>query len=451
MADNFTPGEQFLFNFTVRGIEETVPLDIVSIPGGPVITVIMDYDGFVHDDITKPVRGSRHTPRIGNTHALDYAKQRPNIVVKVGGDDRPDTHNDYRFPLHYSQDTGRSWTPFGSHPGPGQNWGGKIAVSSDGRVVLWAPHERGVLMRTDNWGATWTQVTGSFFRNPFPHADPVDPAVFYAFGGGVMRSNDTGKTFVRVTAAVTGTHGSRNLDWTNDMQVTPGVNGHIWIVGHAWDGINGGFLTRSTDGGATFHDIDPAVNPAYTQRVQHAQAVGFGKAADGADYPAVYIYGTINNQLGIWQSIDEARSWVRIDDERNQFGALANGNFVRGDMNTFGVVYRSTAGRGIAARMPAEWLDGQLVSVRQARTATRPHSPHVRLRGQVLTLAPPNGNALTVNVYDLRGRLLFNKTYASPVTLRPRDMVKSKGSYIVTVRNSARETVFNGRFTAARD
>jgi hypothetical protein len=120
MADNFSPGERFKFRFAVRGIEETVPLDLASVPGGPLITVIMDYDGFVHDDITKPVSASRHSPRIGNTYSVDFAKLNPKIVVRVGGDDKAAEHNDYRFPLYYSQDTGRAWTKFGTHPGPGQ-------------------------------------------------------------------------------------------------------------------------------------------------------------------------------------------------------------------------------------------------------------------------------------------------------------------------------------------
>jgi hypothetical protein len=443
MADNFSPGERFRFNFAARGIEETVPLDIISIPDGPLITVIMDYDGFVHDDITKPVTGSRHEPRIGNTHGLDYAKLSPNVVVKVGGDDRQPDNNDYRFPLHYSQDTGRTWTAFATHPSPGQNYAGKIAVSSDGKAVVWAPQERGVLYRTDDWGATWAQIAGSFYRLPHIKADPVDPAVFYAFGGGIHRSNDTGKTFIRVS--------NRNMDWTNDMQVTPGVKGHIWVVGHAWDGVNGGFLARSTDGGETFHDVDPASDPRYTQRVQHAEAIGFGKAAPGADYPAIYMYGTIDGVLGIWQSIDEAATWVRVDDSRYGFGNLANGNFVRGDMNTFGVVYRSTAGRGVAARIPAEWLDNGTVSIRQPTVSRRPgHSPHVKLRGQVLTLNPLGGGPLRVTVYDLKGRMVFNKMYASAATLRSRDMVRSRGNYIVTVQNVARETVFSGKLTVVK-
>ncbi len=439
-ADDFTIGKRFSFKFTVRGIEETVPLDVASIPGGPLISVIMDYDGFVHDDITKPVKGNRHNPNIGNTYSVDYAKLKPNIVVRVGGDDKKADNNDYRFPLYYSEDTARTWKKFGTHPEPGQNYGGKIAISSDGRVVLWAPREKSTLYRTRDWGATWTQSNGSGISNtPFPKADPVDPAVFYAFGNGVWRSNDTGKTFTKTGG---------NFSWTNEMAVTPGVKGHVWVTGYAWDGINGGFLARSTDGGTTFRNVDPADAPQYTQRVQHSEAVGFGKAAPGQTYPAIYIYGTVGGVKGIWQSVDEAKSWVRIDDPKHAFGDLANGKFLRGDMNTFGVVYKSTAGRGIAARMPAEWIDGNGGNTRTVRQSTvkRRYSPDVKLRGQTLSLTPSSGNPLNVVIYDLKGRTAFNKTYRSAATLNYRTLVSSKGVYVVTVRNAVnKDVVFNGK------
>ncbi|MDR2577529.1 MAG: T9SS type A sorting domain-containing protein, partial [Chitinispirillales bacterium] len=296
-------------------------------------------------------------------------------------------------------------------------------------------------------GATWTTATGISSQTPLQKADPVNPAVFYAFGSNrVFVSSDTGKTF-------TGAGSVGNISWTRDLQVTPGIEGHVWVAGLGWD--NGthvnpvqGSLARSTDGGATFHTVDPESNSRYTQRVQHSEAIGFGKAAPGAEYPAIYIYGTIDNIRGIWQSIDEARSWVRVDDDKHGFGSLANGNFVRGDMNTFGVVYRSTAGRGIAARMPADW---QSSSIRQPTAVRRPnHSPHARLRGQTLTLNPLGSGPLRVTVHDLRGRIVFNRTYVSQTTLRSRDMVRSQGSYIVTVQNAARETVFSGKFMVVK-
>jgi len=444
MADNFSPGQRFRFSFMSRGIEETVPLDMVSIPGGPLITVIMDYDGFVHDNITQPVRGSRHTPGMGDTHGLDFAKLQPNIVVRSGGEGKADV-----IPLQYSLDTGRTWTPFFDNPSLySQNRDGKVAVSSDGRVVLWWPDgmhggRTSTMHRTGNWGETWTQVTGVSSDRMHTRADPEDPAVFYALGSNLFRSSDTGKTFARL--------GATGIDHPDDMQVTPGRKGHIWVAGPAWDwrinaGLNGGRLARSTDGGETFHDVHPESNPRYTQNFTHVAAIGFGMAAPGHEYPAIYVYGTIGGVRGIWQSIDEAASWVRVDDDRHRFGMLANGNFVRGDMNTFGVVYRSTAGRGVAARMPVDWH----VSVRPQQAVMRRQSPYVNFRGQVLTLTPPNGSALTVSVYDLRGRQLFNKAYTQAAALRPRDMVRSNGTYIITVRDASRETIFSGRVTKTR-
>jgi len=40
MTDNFSPGKRFTWKFMVKNLEETVPEDLVSIPGGPLITVI---------------------------------------------------------------------------------------------------------------------------------------------------------------------------------------------------------------------------------------------------------------------------------------------------------------------------------------------------------------------------------------------------------------------------
>jgi len=344
MADDFTPGKRFTFKFTVNDLEETVPEDLVSIPGGPLITVIGDYDGFVHDNIRQPVAKSRHQPQIGSTTGIDYAAKNPGVVVRVGGNDKAETDAEYVFPLYYSTDTGSTWTKFATHPSPGQNYKGKIAVSNDGKVVLWNPDGKNELLRTDDWGKTWTTCNGISAQKCFPTADPANPDVFYAFGSGVWRSTDKGKSFAKV--------GGETFSWTTDMQVTPGREGHVWVAGYAWDGVNGGFLARSTDGGKNFVNVDSDADAAYTQKIQHCEAIGFGKEAPGATYPAIYIFGTIAGVKGIWQSVDEAKSWKRIDDEKHQFGALSNGNFVRGDANLFGVVYRSTAGRGIAVRYP---------------------------------------------------------------------------------------------------
>jgi photosystem II stability/assembly factor-like uncharacterized protein len=423
MADNFSPGKRFNFYFSVRNLEETVPEDLVSISGGPLITVIADYDGFVHDNITKPVSGSRHTPRIGSTTGIDYATKNPDVVVRVGGNDKDPSDGEYVFPLYYSADQGRTWRPFKTHPGPKQNYKGKVAVSADGKVVLWNPHEKNTLYRTDDWGATWTTCKGISGQKCFPTADPVNPDVFYAFSSGVLKSTDRGKTFSKV--------GERQFSWTTDMQVTPKKEGHIWVVGYAWDGINGGFLARSTDGGVTFEEIDPEKNPVYTQKIQHAEAVGFGKEAPGATYPAIYIYGTIGGIRGIFQSVDEAKTWTRIDDDAHRYGTLSNGNFVRGDMNTFGVVYRSTAGRGIAVRYP-ENMVGVEHFVFHKHTS---YEYNFSITSNIINLINFKNHPIKLSIYSLKGQRLVHRTIRTSCRISLEKTISTKGVYICDIRN----------------
>jgi hypothetical protein len=44
---------------------------------------------------------------------------------------------------------------------------------------------------------------------------------------------------------------------------------------------------------------------------------------------------------------------VRVNDDAHEYGGPANGQFVIGDMNTYGVVYMSSAGRGVLYGKPA--------------------------------------------------------------------------------------------------
>lgn len=43
---------------------------------------------------------------------------------------------------------------------------------------------------------------------------------------------------------------------------------------------------------------------------------------------------------------------MRVNDDAHEFGGPANGQFVMGDVNIYGRVYMSTAGRGIMYAMP---------------------------------------------------------------------------------------------------
>jgi hypothetical protein len=73
-------------------------------------------------------------------------------------------------------------------------------------------------------------------------------------------------------------------------------------------------------------------------------AFGFGKRAPHQQYPAMYLVGTVRGQRGIFRSTDEAKHWVRINDDQHQWGLILQ---ITGDPKLYGRVYLGTHGRGI--------------------------------------------------------------------------------------------------------
>ncbi len=302
------------WRFMVKGLEETVAYDLVSIPNGPVISVIGDYDGFRHTDNTK--YGPIHNPQMGTTTGLTVAAKDTKKMFRVGAK------------MYYSTDMGVSWAQSSMN-----GTKGKVALSADGKTVLHSPEKSSDTYRSTDNGASWSKVSGLSFNEARPVGDPVNSTKFYAYNskdGAVMVSANSGSSFSK--QGTVSSYGSKNIG------IVPGREGDLWIPLY-----NNG-LTRSTDSGKTFSTISG---------ISKCGAVGFGKAASGANYPTIFIWGTINNVEGIYRSTDQGASWVRVNDAAHEYGGPANGQFVRGDMNVFGRVYMSTAGRGIVYGTPA--------------------------------------------------------------------------------------------------
>ena len=97
-----------------------------------------------------------------------------------------------------------------------------------------------------------------------------------------------------------------------------------------------------------------------------------------------------------------------------------------GDANTFGVVYRSTAGRGIVARMPVGWTGIKAAPGIRAATAL-PWS----ITGKSLRLTVAPGAIVSAEILDLQGRVLVTRQVgpeASPVL---GDWVSRSGTYLI--------------------
>ena len=299
------------WKFDVKGLEETVPLNLLSVPGGPVVSVIGDYDGFRHSNVAAyaPI----HTPRIGTTTGLAHAVANSGAMVRAGTS------------MYYTWDGGANWTQTTMNGSFGQ-----VALSPNGGTLLHSPKDSTTSYRSWNMGSSWTAISGLNTANLRPTADSVNSNKFYAYNNGTMMvSTDGGVSFF---ASGTMASGGSGL-----IRVAPGREGDIWVP------LNGGGLARSTNSGASFSTIGT---------VSDCQAIGFGKADVNASYPTIFIWGTVGGVRGLFRSTNTGASWVRVNDNAHEYGGPANGNFVVGDMNTFGVVYMSTAGRGVVYGKP---------------------------------------------------------------------------------------------------
>jgi hypothetical protein len=122
----------------------------------------------------------------------------------------------------------------------------------------------------------------------------------------------------------------------------PGEASNLFYTGGSQGGntaarpVNEPFY-RSTDGGATWMAV-PNVLDVF--------CFGFGAAAPGQSYPAIYIVGYVNNVYGVWQSANNAASWTNIGTYPT--GELDQITTISGDPNHYGEVYVGFAGGGYA-------------------------------------------------------------------------------------------------------
>ncbi len=337
MSRNLTAaggGQPVLFDFQVRDLEETATNQLLSPLGGATLLAAFgDVAGAAWDDVTKTPSDGVFTPANESNSSVDYAGQNPKLVVRVTANGA--TH------ASFSRDGGASWLALASSPpytpqdasgawhGPGT-----LAVSARGAYLVWAPEKQPAYVSTDG-GKSWVLSKGwPQDRDDVlvPVADKLGDGAFYVFDrrtGTILASIDGGLSF---TTMITGIPSVASWQQAQ-LAVVPGVLRDLWLC---------------TPMGL-FHSPGPGQALAGVRGVSEAWRVGFGKAAPGQVYPAVYLYGRVKGQEGLWRSDDEAKTWTRINDDAHQFGAV---DALAGDPFEFGTVYIAPAGRGILAGRP---------------------------------------------------------------------------------------------------
>jgi len=341
--------DQLLWRPWVTGIEQTAVITLTSLPAGPeLLSGFGDISGFVHEDFDRSPQRMLTGPLFANTNQIDYAGAAPNIVVRSGTPPHRAPKGPGAAPvptLAWSRDHGLSWQPLTVPP---LDFGGAtkrydlsgdnaITVSADGDTFMFmAP----VPQISRDRGRHWTAVKDLPPRVR-PVADRVNGNVFYALdfaAGEIHKSDDGGARFAPVgTRGLTGDirgdePTNRERAWP--LLAAPGREGALWLVSRQG-------LYHSTDGGRNFLKVESDIS---------VEQMDFGKAAPGKDAPALFAIGSRDGVRALWRSDDSGHHWLRINDERHEFGRRFRA--VAGDPRHFGRVYVATDGRGIVMGQP---------------------------------------------------------------------------------------------------
>ncbi|WP_089205192.1 cellulose binding domain-containing protein [Streptosporangium subroseum] len=318
-----TAGAQFTIRPMVKGLEETAVLDLISPPSGaPLVSGLGDIGGFRHTNLDAVPPMMFTSPYFTSTTSLDYAETNPAVMVRSGNFADADRPNDSH--VAFSTDGGANWFQ-GGEPG-GINEGGTVAAAADGSRFVWAPKGVGVHYSV-GFGNTWTASTG-LPAGAVVESDRVNAGKFYGFNAGTFYASTNGGVSFTATAA-TGLPAVGNVKF----KAVPGREGDIWLAGGE-TGASG--IWHSTNGGASFTKLSG---------VTSAVNIGFGKAAPGRSYQALYALATVGGVSGVFRSDDTGATWLRINDDQHQYGNA--GEAITGDPRVYGRVYLGTNGRGI--------------------------------------------------------------------------------------------------------
>jgi photosystem II stability/assembly factor-like uncharacterized protein len=362
-----------------RGMEELVANDVTQSPGHAPLFSAWDFGAHIKSDLS--AYSTRFVPNRGfiAVQQIDWTPANPDFLVTNASDTRQQccSEDGNAVMAGYSTDGGNSWTKFASLPTPpgtkdDDPWRmsfGSIAVASDDPDnIVWVPARNRTPYYTKDRGATWhpVQLAGAVGDNPGSYrdtwyqrktlaADKTMPGTFYMVHSGespnetlagLWRTTDGGASWTQVFTGQI----APSSNFAAKLRSVPGKAGHLFFTS-AFPHTTDTGLRRSTDGGAHWSVV---------KDVTRVDDIALGKAAKGADYPAIYISGRVIGEYGIWRSIDDARTWQRLVDF--PMGSLDMVTVLGADPDVFGRVYIGYKGSGWVWGEPAPCKPGPLLA-----------------------------------------------------------------------------------------
>ena len=373
-SHNLLDTKRYFYDYC-DGIEETVHLNVYSPVKGEIqlLDILGDLGGFAFRNLNEPCENTfadednnRYITCI-NADFSDYDEQK--VIITPRGNWTGQTKGG----LIYSTDQCKTFTrlsmPFGisdkideklhqiESPNVNSGW---VALSSDGENIVWSVADQISLpielcICSTNKGKSFTKVRvydlqkkeiKAGFMKVF--SDRVNPKLMYGFGdlSQIYLSKDGGVTFYQYETPI---DFPKVLFTYIDCANKTEVRGESGKEGIFYLALNIHGLWKMTYDIKTdnFHFLKLTKDQDIVYRL------GLGLQREHGVYmeedKAFYISGVINSQYGFYRSLDQAKTWQRINTEGQMFGEI---NSIDGDCRTFGRFYIATGSRGVLYGQP---------------------------------------------------------------------------------------------------
>lgn len=357
------------------GLEETVHLNVYSLPRGAVrvVDIVGDLGGFSFSDPDKQCVNSfadEKNDRYITCLNADFPEQHPNMLVtgargNWSGSTKGGALLSYDQGLHfihlpYPEGISKKLDDCCAKIQCPNVDAGYVAVTADGTRVLWAVAGRGkfasdcvVYMDVEagkGFGTSWHSSifydrAGSPLVEPVfihPYADRVNPRLIYAFadGGRIFLSTDRGESFYE-TKVPEGFPGSLFSHWSVHCQITVDYMeaGVLYLAVQE----RGLYQLKLREEEGLWWELC-----CLTSYGDYARCVGLG-CGYGALDKIIYIVGRINKIYGFYRSLDNAKTWERINCSNQMFGEI---RAVCGDRREPGMFYLASGSRGLLYGKP---------------------------------------------------------------------------------------------------
>lgn len=375
------------------GIEETVHLNVYGPVAGEVqlVDIVGDLGGFAFRDLTKPCQNSFDDAE-GNRYITcinaDLSDADSNLaIITARGNWRGLTKGGLVRTRDGFQTFQRLPMPWGQgdridaamreieRPNVNPGW---VAMSPDGQNIVWSIADQiwlpmDMVICSRDGGESFTPVrvletdgspvqvaqVGQRRRGSFSgtcmkvFSDRVDVRLFYGFGekGQIYISRDGGASYIRKLPDAVQTADGAPIDNAPicDFGMIDTANPSE-IRGAA--GESGVFYIAMASEGmwklAYEADRDILTYTRLSGEGDSCMRLGLGLGRPEGDYitepKAIYLCGIIDGEYGFYRTLDEGRTYERLNTERQMYGEI---NSIDGDKRVFGRFFLATGSRGV--------------------------------------------------------------------------------------------------------